>query len=102
MKQKSPLHANAMRQPAYRDVLIRPAASGAQYCAFEDLDAFAIPLDDFHVHANRVAREDIRQVVFQLLLLNALENRAHVRLPHTMKRRRSASRNHLTYQRSVP
>ena len=72
-----PLDADAERLLADGERLARAGALALDHDPLEDLHAAALALDHLEVHAHGVARLEARQVLAQLALLDALDDRAH-------------------------
>ena len=72
-----PLDADAERLLAHRERLARAGALPLDHDPLEDLDAPALTLDHLEVDAQRVARLEAWDVLAQLSLLDALDDRAH-------------------------
>jgi len=81
MYEKCPLDPDSMGDSPDRDVLVGAASCHFDHRPFEHLDALPISLDHANVDPHRVARKDVWQPLFELLLTNTLENHTHGSLP---------------------
>src|SRR5690348_12336057 len=72
--EERPLHPDAVRHPADREVPPQPATRHPDDGALEHLDALARALDDLCVHPHGVACTQRRRLLFLLLLLELLDH----------------------------
>src|SRR5439155_22551018 len=73
MDGKGALPAHPVRRLADREHLAAAAATAADHGPLEDLDALLVALDHAHVHPHGVARLEGRDVLAELLRLDAVD-----------------------------
>ena len=77
------LDADAVRDSADGQGLVRAAASAGGYDPLEHLGAFLASLDDSRIDLHRVARADAGKAFFQLVALDQIDDVHDLRHPHT-------------------
>src|SRR5437016_7530047 len=73
MDGKGALHTHPVRRLADREHLAAAAAAAPDHGSLEDLDALLVALDHAHVHPHGVARLEGRDVLAELLRLDAVD-----------------------------
>src|SRR5919205_1569049 len=87
MHQEGPLYPNAVSDAPHGNVLVGTAFRDLDNRSLEYLYPLTVSFYDTDVNPHRVARKDIRKVILDLLLSDAIQNHAHVALLNTTKRR---------------
>src|SRR5215472_418774 len=74
MDEECALHADTVRDPAHRHVRTKASSGDANHKALEDLNALAGALHHLGVHPHGVARAELGQLVFLLLLFDLVDD----------------------------